>query len=292
MNPSAMLTPAQQEERVVPSPGLYPGVDFEDYLRWPLLSQSVLKHGRESMAHLKAAIDGARTVKITDDMTLGSALHTAFLEPELAARRIAVWEGERRAGKAWDEFCMENVGRYKLTLNMHERLIGMVRSLRAHPVVREWLGKIEATEMSGIGTIRDVPIKGRCDAVTPDPLVDLKKVSCGDLHAITRTILDFGYHLQGYIYRRIFDRERFMLITVEDAPPYDVVACEMSPAMLREGEREVLRLLDQYRWCRDRNEWPGRSNEIVQIELPEWLLELDEHEQVTFGGKPLVGTEN
>jgi len=270
----------------IQAPGLYPEVPFEDYLRWPLLSQSTLKAGQDSMAHLKAAIDGMRTVKVTDDMLLGSALHVTFLEPELAATRVVKWEGERRAGKEWEAFKAEHAGKIILTDGNYTKLVGMVRSLRRHPEVKRWQNRIEHVELSAVGDIGGVRFKGRCDALTPDPLVDLKKVSSGDLGNFTRTVLNFGYHMQAFIYSRLFKRDRFMFITVEDAPPYDVVPYELSPAFIRHGEREVNVLIARYKWCSERNEWPGRSDDVIQLEIPEWAVPADEADAITIDGAP------
>lgn len=278
------MTTLQADTQKAPAPGIYPDVPFEDYLRWPHISQSTLKEGRASMAHLKAAIDGERHKVATDDMILGSALHTAFLEPELAAAHIARWDGGARRGKAWEEFKAEHAGKSILTLDAHARLVGMVRKLRKHPVVREWAAKMEATEVAAVGEIEGTMMKGRCDALTADPLVDLKKVRSTDPLAINRTILAFGYHIQAYLYRRLFNRDRFMLICIEAEPPFDAVAYEMSPAYLRQGEREAVALLQRMQFCQRFGAWPGRSDEVVLMEPPEWLIGEDDDCGISIGG--------
>lgn len=245
-------------------------IRFADYLTMPYLSQSTLKEGRLSMAHLKAALDRERTKEPTDDMLLGSALHTAFLEPEQLLDTVAKWTGKRRWGKEWDEFCTEHAGKIVITEDMNAKLTGMLRSLRRHARVREWLGKIEATEVVGLGDVRGVTMKGRCDALTVDPLIDLKKVRSCDERTVTRTILQFGYHIQGYVYRELFGRDRFLLLCVEDQEPFDVVAYELSPAFLRMGQQEAEELLDQYKECDSAGVWPGRSAEVVTVQPPVW----------------------
>lgn len=263
--------------------GLHPGVPFEEYLHWPILSQSVLKEGRASMAHLRSAMDRERVKEVTDDMLLGQALHTCFLEPELMATHVVRWEGGTRRGKAWDEFCAENTGRTILTEGRYENLIGMVRALRRHPFVREWASKIEHVECSVVGTVHGVTMKGRCDALTPEPLVDLKKVRSADPATFTKTVLGFGYDLQAFIYRTLFNRERFVLLAVEGLPPYDVVAYELSPAFLRRAESVVIPLLDRYKFHLERGDWPGRADDVIQLEPPEWLMDGEESE-VKIGG--------
>ncbi len=251
--------------------GIYYDIPFDEYLLWPVLSQSTLKEGRESMAHLKAAIDGERVKEVTDDMALGTAMHTAFLEPELAAGKTVLWKGGTRRGGAWDEFEAEHAGKVILTPVMNTQLIGMVRSLRLHPFVKQWRNQIEATEVSIVGEVCGVQMKSRCDAVTPEPLVDLKKVRSTRPEKIMRTVLEFGYHIQAWIYREQFGRERFVILCVEDKPPHDVVPFELSPAMLRFGGKLAAELLEQYQNCLASGVWPGRADSVVQLEAPNWL---------------------
>lgn len=263
--------------------GLHFNVPFADYLRWPIMSQSSLKEGRNSMAHLAAAVDGERVKVPTDDMVLGSAMHLCFLEPDQAFSRIATWDGAVRRGKVWDAFCESNAGKLLLTVNQSEKLTGMIASLRRHPEVRRWLSKIEHVEVSAVGLVHGLRMKGRCDALTSEPLIDLKKVSDGAQNRILRTVLDYGYHIQGWIYGQLFERERFLILTVEDEPPFDCVAYEMSPALLRQGKREACELIDRVLECQAAGVWPGRSDAVCMLELPEWAAD----SVVTFEGELL-----
>lgn len=268
--------PELDKPKTTPAPGIYPNIDFSEYLAWPLLSQSTLKEGRQSMAHLKAAMDGERDKAPTDDMVLGTALHTAFLEPELMADQVVKWKGGTRNGKAWDAFKSEHSGKVILTPVMHEKLIGMTRALRNNKHIRQWLGKIEHTEVAAVGDVCGVRMKGRCDALTPDPLIDLKKVNSYAAQDLQRHAYRFGYHIQGAIYCKLYNRERFWLATVEDTAPFDVVVYELSESMLRRGEIEANDLLERYAECMETGHWPGRGEEIVTLDEPGWLAECEE----------------
>lgn len=267
------MTTLATQPPTAPAPGLHRHVPFAEYLRWPLLSQSVLKQGQLSMAHLHAAEKRERVKVPTDAMILGTALHVAFLEPEMMSDYVIRWDGGVRRGKEWDAFRDEHASKAILTPAGYESLIGMVRSLRAHPFVRKWVGQIEDTEVSIAGEFGGVPFKARCDALTKEPMVDLKKVRSTDPATVTRTVLAFGYHIQAAIYRTMFNRSRFVLVCVEDEPPFDVCPYELSPALLRIGEAEAASLIQRYRWCQERGEWPGRHNEAepVMLETPEWM---------------------
>ncbi len=253
-------------------PELCPGVAFEEYLGWPEMSQSVLKEGRASMAHLKAALDHERTKVPTDDMILGTALHVAFLEPEMMPQKVVRWDGPRRAGREWEAFKHDHAGKAILTPGYHEKLIGMVRSLRRHPEVKRWVGAIEEVEVSCRGLVDGMPFKGRIDALTPDPIIDLMKVNSGDIRDMRRTAYSFGYHIQAAIYTELFKRGRFVLMTVEDSPPYDVVPFELSPSFMERGWTEAKELIARVRECQGSGVWPGRSNGIAKLDEPDWLM--------------------
>lgn len=267
-----------------PHPGIHRNIPFADYLRWPLVSQSILKRGRESMSHVKAAMDQEFIKKPTDAMLLGSALHTAFLEPDEFDTRVVEWTGKVRNGKEWDGFQAEHAGKVILTRENYANLRGMVASLRKHPVVRKWSAKIDSVEVSAVGSLEGVPVKGRCDAMTTDPMVDLKSVRSANPVTVTRTILDFGYHIQAHIYRKLFNRTRFMLVCVEAAPPHDVVAYELSDSFLRIGCEEATSLLQRVKFCMDSGAWPGRCDEVVQLEPPEWAATASD---ITLDGEAL-----
>ena len=247
-------------------------VPFANYLAWPELSRSSLKEGRASMSHLKAAWDGERVKAPTDDMILGSALHCAFLEPDAAAERIAVWTGGRRYGSAWNEFKFSNAGKFLLTTNAASQLNGMMASLRWHPEVQAWQDKIENVEVCARGDIHGVPFKARCDALTTDPLIDLKMTNDCDPRAVEKTVIAFGYDLQAYLYTELFNRDRFLLLCVEPDPPYDVVPYELSPAFIRCGKFVASDLVNQVKWCIENNKWPGRSEQVVLLEPPPWAI--------------------
>jgi hypothetical protein len=280
------------DPRTIEHGKLYDNVSFADYLAWPFMSQSTLKAGKDSSAHLRAAIDGERVKKPTDDMLLGSALHTAFLEPHLMPERVVLWDNGARRGAEWEAFRADHADKIILTAENYAKLSGMIRSIRKHAWAKQIAADMGRVEVSAVDKIEGVACKGRCDILeTGDGIVDVKKVRCGDLGAFTKAVMVFGYHIQSYIYRKIFNRDRFILLTVEDKPPFDVVPYELAPSMLREGEREAVSLLQNYAYCERTGLWPGRSDEVVPLELPEWAVNRDEAMSITLGGESVFGGE-
>lgn len=269
---------------MTPPPGIYPSTNFAAYLGWDLPSQTTIKEIERSPAHYVAAIEGDRKKTPTDAMTLGSGLHVAFLEPLELHARVVEWTGRQRRGKEWDEFTAEHEGKYILTPGLYAAMEQMVESLRRHPFVRDWADKVTSVETSVVGEFHGLGMKGRCDALTPDPLVDIKKVRSGSVRMFRNAVVDFGYDVQAAVYRELFNRDRMVLLTVEDQPPYDVVPYELSPAFLRRGERKATEYVEKILECQERGEWPGRSDVAVMLDPPDWAVDSD----VTFGGEPLM----
>lgn len=255
-------------------PGIYHDVPFPTYLSWPLLSQSTLKLARPPKGTMKLArhyFDHPK--EPTDLMLLGKALHVVFLEPEMP-ERVILWDGERRTGKAWEAFKAEHADKVILTKGFYAKLQGMVRSMRQTECVRAWTRRIEAVEVSAVKEIDGVLCKCRCDGLTDEPLIELKKVSAVDKYTLTKTINEFGYHLQAAMQLYMFERTKFRLICVEDSPPYDCVEVEIDRDALVKGWKDIRALIRRWKECEQTGVWPGMSDEPIQVTLPEWAEDI------------------
>lgn len=257
--------------------GTYKNVRFEDYLAWPLWSQSTIKEAKKSAAHARAA-RGMR-VEPTDAMVLGTALHTAFLEPDEAAERIVMWEGKVRRGKEWDEFKSLYQDKIILTRNQTAQLAGMMNAMRNNKYIRDISEVIADVEVVEIGQACGLRCKARADALglceDEEWGWDIKKVATADPFKFQRAIIDYGYDLQGALYCELFELERFVLIAVEEDPPYDIVPYELSPAMLRNGVAKLQACAATIRQAEKTGLWPGRSAAPVLLEPPEWDMQTD-----------------
>ena len=258
-------------------------VPFAEYLAWSHVSQSSLKQGRVSMLHMLHAMN--EDVVPTDAMNLGSAIHCAFLEPELLPEKVVLWKGKRRAGNEWEDFKTEHKGKIILTNGYYEHMKGMIRRLRQHPEMGKGIVAAGDVEVSHKMEINGVMVKGRTDKLTNDPIIDLKS-SAADLDEtrFATQAVKLGYHIQGAIYLRLFDRKRFILGVVENTAPYDVVMFELSPELLAIGDREAMLLLGAWKACCENQHYPGRNEELVTLEVPKWMQ--PQEQPITTGGVP------
>lgn len=250
--------------------GTYYSMPFTDYLALPHWSQSTLKEARKSAAHAKAAKDFK--AEASDAMILGTALHLAFLEPDEAKDKIVTWEGKVRRGREWEEFKSLYQDKIVLTVNQTAQLAGMMQSMRASSYIAEISKLISDVEITEIGQVCGIFCKGRVDALAGSTIFDIKKVASGDPFKFQRAIVDYAYDLQGAMYCELFEAETFILLTIEDELPYDIVPYEMSPAMLRNGARKLEACAAVIRQAEKTGLWPGRSAAPVLLEPMEWDL--------------------
>lgn len=253
---------------------------FHQYLAVEAVNWSLLKHGRDSARHLHHAMTHP-----TEDSTrlkLGRGAHTALFEPDRFALDYAVFTGERRAGKAWDEFCAANEGQTILKADEHGQCLAIAAAVRAHPVAGPMLDPPGEAEM--VLTWTDEPTglkcKARLDWYRPGLLCDLKTTGDIDRDRFASTAWRMGYHGQGAFYRRALeanglDVPPFRIIAVEQTPPHDVAVFTLDDDAIYQGEQEVDELLRMVSAGRSSGRWPGRYQEEESLSLPRWALKDD-----------------
>lgn len=292
-----MATATQQPETQQVETGLYDGISFDDYCALDAVNQSALKQGEESMAHMKAALD--RDVTVTDDMRQGSALHLIALEPHEIPGRLAVWKGKTRRGSEWNDFQQQHDGKIILTENAWSDVKPMLDSMRRHPIVRDlmsWDGRPEVTAVWRHEET-DVLCKSRFDYLvelgSPNPsatIVDIKKTRSANPRRFAMSAEDYGYPFQAAFYCRgyfalIGVNPRFVLVAVENKPPYDCSVYEYEPSDLDDAWSRAEDLLAQYVHCKKNNVWPGRHQKRIQtLVRPAWAT--NEHETLMIEGRP------
>jgi hypothetical protein len=99
-------------------------------------------------------------------------------------------------------------------------------------------------EVPEIMTYRGLPFRGKADCLTEDAVVDLKTTS--DINRFESSIDNFGYDLQGALYLKLFNRDRFSFIVV-DKTTGEVAVRELSPEELLRGEQKLEKAIDIFK---------------------------------------------
>jgi exodeoxyribonuclease VIII len=254
----------------------------DEYHAHPAVSKSHLDQVAKSPAHYWARyLDPDRVQpEPTAAMVLGTALHTAVLEPHLWEQQFAIApEGiDRRtkAGKdAWASFEADAQGKTVLTGDDGQRIRRMAAAVHQHPASSFLLELPGTREASYLWADDDTGLECKCrpDWHSADRriLVDVKTTKDASPREFARSVAAFRYHVQANWYQRPFpEAEQFLFIAVESQPPHLVAVYAATPAMVAAGGRAADQNLRQIAACRLTGVWPGYSDEIQPIDLPTW----------------------
>ena len=260
----------------------YEGLSNEAYHAMPAVSPSRLKVLARSPLHFYDAwLAPDREVKPpTPAMQLGTALHTAVLEPELWDATVAVppqaFDRRTKAGKELAAaFEAEAAGRIVLSPDDADQVRRMAEAVRSHPAARfllELPGRREASySWTDGGT--GIACKCRPDWHSEDRriVVDVKTTRDASRTEFARSIAGFDYHLQAAWNLRALEAETFLAIAVENVRPFAVAVYPASGAMIAAGDRRIRAALDLLGECERSGQWPGYGDLVPEpIELPAW----------------------
>lgn len=252
-NPFAELAPAE----------LHGDWSLARYLAHPAPSRSDLWRIHSTSPYEYHWRRERETDEETDAMRLGSAVHTAVLEPDKFEGSVAVFDGTRR-GKAWEEFKAEHDGKTLLTPTQHERAVNIRDYVRGEPKLCR-LFEEGQPERSIVWTDEETEllVKARPDWL--DGLrwrvVDLKTTSDLDDWALMRSVKKYGYHLQGAMFLDACDalgmevRDVWLLFVASDGPPL----CKLKripDVAIDEGRAIYRAAMDTYAECWESGQWP------------------------------------
>jgi len=270
-----------------PDPGIYDGVPFEEYCAWGACHYSGLKLMGKTAAHARHAM--MNPTEPTDDMEIGTATHTAILEPTRFAEQYAKappCDRRTKIGRAlYAEFQDLHDGKKILADDDYQCAAGMLSSARTPGTLAERIlsapGKNERSFV-WIDPDTGLPCKGRTDGMRiwerGTLVFDLKTAKSAELKAFSREVINRDYHAQASFYldglATLCDvQRRFAWIVLEKTPPYLTTVREPSYGMLASGRRLYRRWLAEFKACAESGVWPGYPDRIEEIDLPSWHKE-------------------
>lgn len=177
----------------------------------------------------------------------------------------------------WDELYDKLVAGRKV-LSQHDwRVVKAITArVRKHPSASNLLSAGKA-EQSIFWVDKDtgVQCKGRIDWLTPDSIIlDLKSTTDASPEGFQRSISKYRYYVQAAMYTDGLQAlgqlpPVFVFAAWEKSVPYASALYYATKEMLEEGRKEYKRLLKIYADCLSSDEWPGYSDSIEPINLPE-----------------------
>jgi hypothetical protein len=227
------------------------------------------------------------------------AIHAALLEPADFRQRYAAVPAppddrhkDKRGKPTWNRTYKEHKAAwaaFEATLNGRKPLPAedwayyeAVRaSLAAHPIGAQCLACMEA-EVSIQWRDGDTGLlcKARLDGLIRRPkgilVVDLKSCQCAAPAPFGRVAYRYGYHFQLAMYadgaKAVCGKpaEPPLIIAIEKAPPYAVAVYAVGELDMDLGRAQYISTLRKLKACRDADDWPAYSNEVMDLQLPAW----------------------
>lgn len=304
---SALLSPTELFE--AGEPGIYPGIPASVYHAANFVSNSRLKPLTLSAAHCKHAMDHGITE--TDALKFGSGTHAWCLEPETlehdfivaqqcSARVKSTGQPCQNTGRFYDDgewFCGTH-GKHLSDADQPDKIVipqadwdsmALIRNnIFAHRSAGQILRADGDNEVSIIAdhAITGLTCKLRLDILRPrfNTIADIKTCQNASPAAFERDLFKFGYYRQAGMYLRLAQQsglsvEHFTFIAVEKKAPHAVAVYRLNDDVVEQGWHDAEKLLHQYAECQTSGNWPGYSEDVQEIGLPNYawreLLDTD-----------------
>ncbi len=218
--------------------------------------------------------------KQSDDMLLGTLVHTMTLEPENIAQYIPRPKINRqtKAGKEefakFNEYATEN----KLTaidIEVYEQAKAMSDCVLSNSIAKSIIDKAaKEKSLYWFDELTGLTFKSRPDLLDAKISGDLK--TCRDITNIgfSRACVDHGYYLQAAMCKLAMqandlDFERFVFICVSKSEPYQVVNFVLDEQAIEYG-------INQFKWWSmklaeelEKNDWLRPRVETLSV--PKWV---------------------
>jgi exodeoxyribonuclease VIII len=287
--------------------GLSRGLPFAEYNVIEAASHTRLSALRRSPRHLLAMIESPPAPTLAH--TIGAAFHTLTLEPDRFHAQYVVADqcaattkagircsnaGSVRRNGEW--FCRmrghdpepgtEPDPATVLDMDSWAAVFAMRDAVMAHPLVGGIIERAEDRELSVLWTDARTgqDCKARWDAPDADACVILDLKSCEDASpaAFRRSLGRYGYYRQHALYMSGAAEvapgafSDFLFAAVEKTEPHCVAVYRLPESAVELGDQEIRRLLARYRECATADAFPGYSDEVIDLDVPQWAYwELD-----------------
>jgi len=265
------------------------GMPNDVYHSLPGISASGLKTiAQKSPAHYA----NPKPRKATRHMEIGTAIHTALLEPErFESEYILLPEVEDRRKPEYKQ-AVKSAGTSELVLVGQEvaKVTGMQDAAFANQEAAKLLRSDGFCELSGIvkDPVTGVICRHRFDklCVIDGWAVDIKKTQDASYEGFQKAIYNYQYHMQAAFYLDQYEwmtGERLKgmkFVAIEEDKPHAVGVYYLDDGSLQIGRELHRDALNTYAECETNNEWPSYpgSEQAQIISLPEWALARYENE--------------
>lgn len=265
--------------------GLINDLPIEVYHAHTAISNSGLRNFARSPAHYYGLHRNPNRPAATDKagQLEGTLAHCMILEPDQFLSRYAIGPDVSRATKVWKDFEASQGTKVCIKPDQFKTAAMQAESVRQITDIATLLSVGQA-EVSTFW-IDDTGVQCRCrpDWVHPVGdngviLVDVKTYSDASPGEFSRQVARKGYHGQAAFYSEGYAAASgknvlgFVFVAVETSWPHLASALMLDDEGIAKGRADNRELLARYADCNASDTWPGYSDSVGIITLPNWAL--------------------
>jgi len=264
---------------------IHSNLPFSDYQAMPGLNQSKLGLLKSCPQKFKWVLEqeqkGAKR-ESTQALDIGQAIHTAILEPDTFNERfLCLPDIDRRTTKGremYAELVSQNPDKTILKPDDFHVALDVATAVRSNSHCASLLSGAH-TELSLDWTDKATGVlcKARIDAYQESMslIVDIKTTQDGSRSGFPRKLYSYGYHRQAAWYLTGMQAngeaaDHFVFCVVEKEAPNAVALYRLNDETIRLSRQENDRLLAVYAECLRTNHWPGYTQGIEDISIPDY----------------------
>jgi exodeoxyribonuclease VIII len=277
------MQPIEFEKWDGKAPAIVLNMPIENYHAHNSISNSGLTLVARSPAHYFFAAPWQQTRAIE----IGSAFHTALLEPErFETEYMAVSVDDRRSVEYKDAAKIH--GREKtLKKSEGDSIAVMLESINANEDAANLFKKEGWAEVSIFVEDPETGLVMRCrfDWLTEDgEAVDLKKTQDCREWAFSKSLYNYRYHCQAAMYSHIYKiatgspLKSFQFLAVEEQPPCANILFDIDHFAKQYGFTEYRKAMTEYAKAFESGIWESYSGKGI-VTLPDYILSSIEQEQ-------------
>lgn len=277
-------------------PGVYSGITNDAYHSGEGISKSGLDLiGRSPLHYWAKYLDPQREPQEpTPAMLLGTAIHSAVLEPHSFANDYVVFpkiDRRTKEGKAYyDELVAQASGRTIISADDYATCVSIQDNVRRHPAAQVLLNDGEP-ELSVYWRDEQTGVLCKC---RPDwmnykanTIIDVKSTDDASPAGFQKSIVKWGYHVQAAWYLDGVKAatghapKAFIFAAFEKTRPYATAFYYADEDMIELGRQLYRERLDVFAACLKNNSWPGYPQQLSPISLPGWVMKAaNDNEQI------------
>lgn len=259
-------------------------IGFAQYRELPELNFSVAKYIKDCPRKMRSVQQHG--IKTTTAMELGTAVHTAVLEPNLFKRQYKQGlAAVRRGTKAWNEHAEKFPKAITLKHAEYREVTDMRDSVMSNVDAKNLLntpqskGGFTESSMTWVDETTGLDLKCRIDKMIVGDddhvIIDLKTTADASPRAMSNRMVQapFHYLLQMAWYQRGFEavfgeKPRAVIVAIEKSVGYPTAVYDIAPTDMDFAQAEISEMLDMITTAYDED---GEGHYHRQmLDLPKW----------------------